>query len=61
MDYTNWLDGEPNNYKGNEDCVGYWTALKGWNDNSCYETMNFVCAIPRGNNLFYSKALRYKI
>ena len=48
VDYTNWMDGEPNNYKGNEDCTVYWTDDKQWNDYSCYATANFICAIPRG-------------
>ena len=52
VDYTNWADGEPNNYKGNEDCVVYYTDRNQWNDMSCYSTQNYICSIPRGNVQF---------
>ena len=42
VDYTNFRDGEPNNYGGTEDC----TFIKeggGWNDVKCGENAAFVC------------------
>ena len=47
VDYTNWADNEPNNYKGNEDCVVYDYRNK-WNDMNCYSTQDYICSIPRG-------------
>ncbi|KAM3595691.1 uncharacterized protein V6R79_001211 [Siganus canaliculatus] len=43
--FTFWATGEPNSYKGNEDCahIDYGKGLK-WNDNSCYAGFPSVCA-----------------
>lgn len=51
VDYTNWNSGEPNDYKGNEDCVEYQTSTHKWNDRNCYSATNYICAIPRGEDL----------
>ena len=43
LGYANWNDGEPNNYRGVEDCVEMYTDGR-WNDNVCdREKRNFVC------------------
>ena len=50
--YTNWLKGEPNSNKNNENCgqIGHpsWTAENGnkWNDEPCTKTYNFLCEKP---------------
>ncbi|XP_052714639.1 adhesion G protein-coupled receptor B1-like [Crassostrea angulata] len=44
--YDNWGYGEPNNYKGNEDCV-YMTASNTWNDSPCsHEFRHYMCQKP---------------
>lgn len=44
LDYTNWIDKEPNNYKGEEHCLYFIRNqdLK-WNDNNCLIKKYFVC------------------
>ncbi|XP_053409086.1 macrophage mannose receptor 1-like [Mercenaria mercenaria] len=49
VDYTNWNPGEPNDFHGYEDCVVYNPGA-GWNDQNCYFSSRFVCAVPRGTN-----------
>lgn len=49
VDYTNWNPGEPNDFHGYEDCVVY-NPGGGWNDQNCYFSSRFVCAVPRGAN-----------
>ena len=41
--YVNWIKGQPDNYRGNEDCAMYWKDLTGWNDSPCSSKINFVC------------------
>ena len=50
VDYTNWNPNEPNNYKGQENCVTYNVNGQGggWNDMTCYWPKPFLCAVPRG-------------
>ena len=38
--YTNWRDGEPNNYE-DEDCVDIWDVK--WNDSGCWRLRTYVC------------------
>ncbi|XP_062613584.1 C-type lectin lectoxin-Thr1-like [Saccostrea cucullata] len=46
INFTFWAQGEPNDFRGNEDCLefaedkGWW-----WNDNNCEATMSFLCEI----------------
>jgi hypothetical protein len=42
--YTNWGNGEPNNYNGNEDC-GMLNAFGNslWNDAGCSTSTYFIC------------------
>lgn len=45
LDYTNWLDGEPNDFhfiEQGEDCVLIRKG-EGWNDMRCSFTAPFVC------------------
>ena len=41
--YTNWDKGEPNNAKGNEDCVYTYAGKNKWNDDPCNMEMSYVC------------------
>lgn len=46
--YKNWGRGEPNNYRGGEDCV----QLRGngyWNDDKCSRKFYFVCESGKGS------------
>jgi hypothetical protein len=55
--YTNWVEGEPNNYDGHEDCVeidytkgfefGDLSAAEdGWNDHPCSNyRRHFICEL----------------
>lgn len=61
---SNWRSnaGEPNNYKGNEDCVEiHWDGK--WNDNKCDAEFGFICEKRLGKLLvlfFLSNAcIRY--
>lgn len=40
--YSNWQSGEPNNDKGNENCVEVYVTGK-WNDRSCGEKRLILC------------------
>lgn len=41
--YTNWFNGEPNNYK-KEDClIAHWLNKRKWYDYKCNKTAHFVC------------------
>lgn len=43
--FTNWIDGEPNNTGGIEDCVtyGHVTESQTWNDLNCERELRFIC------------------
>ena len=43
--YTNWSEGEPNNYNDREDCVEI-TPDGLWNDNYCGARRRVVCELP---------------
>ncbi|XP_075962148.1 ladderlectin-like [Anarhichas minor] len=45
VSFVYWSNGQPDNYKGNEDCVAtnYPKGLK-WNDSVCSHTFPSVCA-----------------
>jgi hypothetical protein len=45
FDFRNWLQGEPNNEDGDEDCVETNFFSEGWNDNTCSAKRQFVCQI----------------
>jgi len=41
--YQNWAHGEPNNYRGNEQC-GVIDKITGkWNDINCESRFSFIC------------------
>ncbi|XP_066275464.1 C-type lectin domain family 3 member A-like [Branchiostoma lanceolatum] len=46
--YNSWHPGQPDNNKGNEDCVHYWNGHEDkWNDISCHVSHHFLCqAVP---------------
>ena len=42
--YTNWADGEPNNWNDRgEDCVSMYVQNGKWNDDICDQQYNFIC------------------
>ena len=46
MSYTNWYNGQPDNYQGKEDCVQIVKNESppfGWNDNECGVKLPFLC------------------
>ncbi|XP_046332048.2 perlucin-like [Haliotis rufescens] len=44
--YQNWASGQPDNYKGDEDCLVIWKAFGyRWNDATCSHKHNFICEI----------------
>ncbi len=50
LSYTNWIDGEPNNDFGAEDCAELQTSSDGesgvpggWNDDACWNVQRYVC------------------
>ena len=47
--FTDWNNGEPNNFAGNEGCVHQTTSGK-WNDKSCSAYQYLAC--EKGNALF---------
>ena len=47
LDYTGWMDGEPNNSGGMENCVHEIIAssVQGWNDRDCSHQLKMLCQI----------------
>lgn len=43
--YTNWDDGQPDNYRGNEHCSMIWhrNGRFRWNDGPCTDRNFFIC------------------
>ena len=46
VDYTSWAWDEPNDSGGKEDCTEMLGWSGEWNDTSCDDMNNFVCALP---------------
>ena len=45
LTYTNWQPGEPNDFRGGEDCVQIFIYAIEWNDMSCTINGSSVCEI----------------
>ncbi|XP_070537638.1 perlucin-like protein [Ptychodera flava] len=44
VEYFNWAARQPDNWRGNEDCVEIWDREKGlWNDRKCTEKRGYIC------------------
>ncbi|XP_070535377.1 macrophage mannose receptor 1-like [Ptychodera flava] len=45
LDYVNWLEGEPNNFKGMEECaqISESPDTAQWNDQHCAVEFSFIC------------------
>ena len=52
LTYTNWEFHMPDNYGGNQSCVGlhtkYWDRLREWNDQRCSWDLRYICMKPKG-------------
>ncbi|XP_065922990.1 cell death abnormality protein 1 [Magallana gigas] len=46
VSYSNWASSEPNNYGGDEDCVGLLANIHGWNDVPCTLSYPYICQKP---------------
>ena len=52
LDFQAWLvvDGQPDNGRGNENCVDFWNQYGsrrvGWNDEDCVAEHSYICKIP---------------
>lgn len=44
INFTDWLEGQPDNWRDNENCMEIWTdnGFK-WNDRKCSDLSNFIC------------------
>ncbi|XP_074840934.1 macrophage mannose receptor 1-like [Carettochelys insculpta] len=53
VNYENWLEGEPNNYHGNEKCGTFLNGYPGmqWNDMYCERLCDWICQIRKGATL----------
>ena len=45
--YENFKTGEPNDNRGNEDCLSILNNGE-WNDSRCYGLQHFICEVQRG-------------
>ena len=45
--FTNWADGEPNNFSGGEDCAAYDEGNSQWNDVTCATNVRAICEADR--------------
>lgn len=43
--YTNWARGQPNNWRGGQNCVELWSSTGQWNDNNCSTVLPFICSV----------------
>ena len=46
--FMNWVNGEPNNYHGQEDCVTMVRMNGKWSDDHCSSRKSFVCKSSTG-------------
>jgi hypothetical protein len=55
-----WIAGEPNDYKYNEDCAEFFATSKKWNDNDCSKLFSSICKRKKGNlKKFYLQDIRH--
>ncbi|XP_022106461.1 C-type mannose receptor 2-like [Acanthaster planci] len=47
--YEAWLDGQPDDAGGREDCGAFWRTHNrvGWNDDRCEVTLPYLCKMPK--------------
>ncbi|XP_052798987.1 echinoidin-like [Mya arenaria] len=44
VEFTDWQDGQPDNYADNDDCVNGWIGIQlQWNDINCEARFWFIC------------------
>ena len=62
LTFTNWLPGEPNNFKGNQDCLlirSFHSSRENWDDNYCDDTnMKPLCQISTGKPITTSPSAK---
>ncbi|XP_062283485.1 macrophage mannose receptor 1-like [Scomber scombrus] len=52
VEFTNWKEGEPNNYMSVEHCTEMYNTGK-WNDERCDRTLRAVCSSVRGSDVTF--------
>ncbi|XP_046861165.1 ZP domain-containing protein-like [Xenia sp. Carnegie-2017] len=55
--FINWIPGEPNNARGKEDCVHFYTVPRKWNDISCSIFNDFICQ----KSEIHERKINYKL
>ncbi|XP_059510747.1 C-type lectin-like [Stegostoma tigrinum] len=43
-DFVNWDSGQPDDYRGEEDCVHFVDPTINWNDLPCQSKLSFLCS-----------------
>ena len=50
VEYTDWEEGEPNDYGDIEDCVeAFLNEGRGWNDQDCTGGRHWICRIEKSD------------
>lgn len=58
FEFQDWAEGEPNNFRGNENCVSqgfFFTKTENWNDADCAQPRPYICraTTPQANAIFF--------
>lgn len=53
LTYTNWADGEPNDWDGLEPCALVNPTTGTWNDQKCEIPNNWICSIKKGRYFYH--------